>query len=81
MDHVESANAAVKSPGLASAICWECGENRECYEYVVCCTGTLFHICPICEDRVNRRDQSAADQADSDRAACRDSTGSSEATS
>lgn len=40
---------AERQPTIMEAVCWECGERTMCAEYVVCCTGTMFHICPACE--------------------------------
>lgn len=49
MEQWEGASPAVRSAAMCKAVCWECGQDLECFEYIVCCTGTLFHICPACE--------------------------------
>ena len=41
-----------RQPELVEAVCWECGATGKCFEYIVCCTGTTFHVCEACEDRV-----------------------------
>ncbi len=46
-------------PTMVKSVCWECGEDKDCIEYTVCCTGTLFHICPDCEKKVQARDEMA----------------------
>lgn len=57
MDNAEAAAGAQRqSDERTDAVCWECGENTPCYEYVVCCTGTLFHLCPACEERIQNGD-------------------------
>lgn len=33
---------------LIIAICWECGREMPCHEHIICCTGTMFHVCPDC---------------------------------
>lgn len=60
MDTLESAAGATKNGNQVNAVCWECGEMTTCIEYIVCCTGTLFHICPACEAKVNDGDSCAA---------------------
>lgn len=52
MDTFEEATPALKCETMTDAVCWECGNRLVCHEYVVCCTGTLFHICPDCEAKV-----------------------------
>ena len=59
MEQWEQASNAARQEGLKKAVCWECGQDLECIEYVVCCTGTMFHICPACEEKVNARDAAA----------------------
>ena len=61
MDTFEEATPAAKSGMMGEAVCWECGEKRQCYEYVVCCTGTLFHICPECEEKTNEKPSCAVE--------------------
>ncbi|MGL4465664.1 MAG: hypothetical protein ACRDD1_04485 [Planctomycetia bacterium] len=60
MDTFEEASPAQKSAGLHDAVCWECGENKLCYEYVVCCTGTMFHVCPDCEESKMEEEEAEA---------------------
>ena len=52
MDNLEAATPPQKQPELVETQCWECGEEKLCYEYLVCCTGMRFHTCPACEDRI-----------------------------
>lgn len=54
MDTFEGATPAERQGSVAVGVCWECGREVLCQEYVVCCTGTIFHICPDCEARVNQ---------------------------
>lgn len=42
------------SPQLVEETCWECGEQKLCFEYTVCCTGTRFYICPDCADAITQ---------------------------
>lgn len=56
MEAFEHASPAEKSPNMIKAVCWQCGEELMCNEYVVCCTGTLFHICPACEEKANEEE-------------------------
>jgi hypothetical protein len=49
---MERTTPAERQETVVDAVCWECGERKECYEYIVCCTGTLFHLCAACEERV-----------------------------
>ncbi|QDU60802.1 hypothetical protein Pan216_16540 [Planctomycetes bacterium Pan216] len=58
MDTLEGASPAQPSGRTENAVCWECGERLVCNEYVVCCTGTLFHVCPECEAKLNGSDES-----------------------
>jgi hypothetical protein len=48
-DPVDVVPQAVRQPNMGMGICWECGEERLCYEFVVCCAGTIFRLCPECE--------------------------------
>lgn len=59
MDSCSDTAAAEKSPNMTEGVCWECGKHLLCNEYIVCCTGTIFHICPECEAKVNERDSSS----------------------
>ena len=59
MDRVDSAAPPERQPELVEAVCWECGAHRPCFEYVVCCTGTTFHVCQACEEQVRSRDDPA----------------------
>ena len=52
MEQWEQATPAERQGESKTAICWECGENKDCHEYIVCCTGTIFHVCPACEAKV-----------------------------
>lgn len=56
MDSFESAAPAQKQTTMRQAVCWDCGLETECFEYVVCCTGTLFHLCPACEAKGDEED-------------------------
>jgi hypothetical protein len=60
MDSFESASPPTRGPEMVEAVCWECGDRRTCFEYVVCCTGTTFHVCQACEDRVRAEDDAPA---------------------
>lgn len=57
MDQFENSAPAQKSPNMQKAVCWECGRELMCHEYIVCCTGTMFHICPECEEKTNAEDE------------------------
>ena len=59
MEQWEAASSAARQPGETEAICWECGEKTTCFEYIVCCTGTVFHLCPACETRVQAKESAA----------------------
>jgi hypothetical protein len=37
---------------LVEAVCWECGNRKLCREIVVCCTGTVVHICTECDQKL-----------------------------
>jgi len=52
MDNFEAANAPQRQPEMVVSKCWECGEEKECIEYIVCCTGTKFYTCPECEKKI-----------------------------
>ena len=52
MDNFEAANEPQRQPAMVVSKCWECGEEKECIEYIVCCTGTKFYICPECEKNI-----------------------------
>jgi len=52
MDNLEASNPPQKQEEMVQAQCWECGEHKICYEYIVCCTGTRFHTCKDCEERL-----------------------------
>lgn len=56
MDDLQT-NPAEKSTRMQTAVCWQCGEELLCFEYVVCCTGTLFHICPQCEEKMQAENE------------------------
>ncbi|MFO0944443.1 MAG: hypothetical protein U1D30_00625 [Planctomycetota bacterium] len=61
MDTFENASPAEKQPNMRQGTCWECGEELLCNEYVVCCTGTVFHVCPDCENKVQEKDSATRD--------------------
>jgi len=52
MDNFEAANAPQRQPEMVVSKCWECGKEKECIEYIVCCTGTKFYTCPECEKKI-----------------------------
>ena len=52
MDNFEAANEPQRQPEMVVSRCWECGEEKECIEYIVCCTGTKLYICPECEKNI-----------------------------
>ena len=52
MDNFEAANEPQRQPEMVVSKCWECGEEKECIEYIVCCTGTKLYICPECEKNI-----------------------------
>jgi hypothetical protein len=54
--------ASIADAGCATgttvyAVCWECGAERLCVEYVVCCTGTMFHVCPECLAKLENQEK------------------------
>ncbi len=53
MKTIDEANEAERQPGIIRAVCWECGNETDCYEYIVCCSGKLYHICPECESKLD----------------------------
>ncbi len=53
MDNFEQATPAERQEQLVDAVCWECGAKAICAEFIVCCTGTLFHVCAACEAKVD----------------------------
>jgi hypothetical protein len=57
VDEFDGAVKAEPSGTMVTAVCWECGQELLCREYVVCCTGTVFHICPDCEARLDSNDE------------------------
>jgi hypothetical protein len=59
MDRLESVAPSERQAQLVEATCWECGKRFQCFEYVVCCTGTTFHVCEACEERLRGRDDAA----------------------
>lgn len=56
MDNFEAANAPQQQPQRVVSKCWECGEEKECIEYIVCCTGTKFYTCPECQKKIEEED-------------------------
>ena len=62
MDSLENAQPAERQNTTTEATCWECGKKTMCIEYIVCCTGTLFHICPDCEEVVQHGDDNQCEQ-------------------
>jgi hypothetical protein len=57
MDAFEILPAADSHGIVPDAVCWECGERGECYEYVVCGAGTVFHVCVRCEEKLRSADE------------------------
>ena len=55
MATIDDVAGAERQPNTTTAVCWECGEKVECIEYIVCCTGTVFHICPACEQKAHEQ--------------------------
>lgn len=53
MDTFENATPPQEQPELILAQCWECGESKICYEHIVCCTGTRFHTCLECREKIS----------------------------
>jgi hypothetical protein len=56
MAAIDDVAGAERQPTTTQAVCRECGEKLECIEYIVCCTGTVFHICPACERKAQEED-------------------------
>lgn len=52
MDTFENATFAQEQEELVFNICWECGEKKMCLEHIVCCTGTKFHTCLDCKNKI-----------------------------
>lgn len=52
MDTFENSALADEDNVLEEATCWECWQQKECVRYTVCCTGTIFHICKECQEKV-----------------------------
>jgi hypothetical protein len=55
MDTFENATPWQEQPQMVQAQCWECGEMKLCFEHLVCCTGTHFHTCPGCRQKIDRK--------------------------
>lgn len=56
MDNFEQGTLPQKQKDLVEATCWDCGTEKLCFEFIVCCTGTRFHTCPECERRIKESD-------------------------
>lgn len=52
MDTFENATVPQEQAELVRARCWDCGEEKICFEYIVCCTGTRFHTCEVCRKKI-----------------------------
>ncbi|MFM7150398.1 MAG: hypothetical protein ACKO23_11190 [Gemmataceae bacterium] len=52
MDKFENACPPQEQDEMVMAACWECGETKLCFEQIVCCTGTRFHTCPPCRQKI-----------------------------
>lgn len=55
MDTFENATPPQEQPEKVLAVCWECGEQKMCFEHLVCCTGTRFHTCLECRAEIECR--------------------------
>lgn len=55
MDNFENASPPQESEDMVFAKCWECGSEKTCREFVVCCTGTMFHYCDECLRAIRSR--------------------------
>ncbi len=55
MDNFENGTLAQEQPDMVLAQCWECGATKQCYEHLVCCTGTRIHTCPECREEIENR--------------------------
>lgn len=55
---------SVRNGERVEATCWECGEQASCIEYIVCCTGTMFHVCPDCLEKLETDPEHAAECKD-----------------
>ena len=52
MDNFENASPPQIMEEKINAKCWECEQILLCNEFVVCCTGTMFHYCDTCLDKL-----------------------------
>ena len=52
MDTFENATLAEPQAEAVKAQCWECGEVKICIEFITCCTGTRFHTCFECKEKI-----------------------------
>lgn len=52
MDTFENANYAQEQEHPVLSECWECGQEKMCIEYIVCCTGTKFYTCLECKNKL-----------------------------
>lgn len=57
MDNFENACPPQINEDKVIAKCWECEQILECTEYVVCCTGTMFHYCDKCLRKIRNGQQ------------------------
>lgn len=55
MDTFEGSTFAEEQKELVFKECWDCGEEKMCTEYIVCCTGTKFYTCPSCKDKIKNK--------------------------
>lgn len=62
MDTFENATLAEPQKELVLAKCWECGETTLCIEYLVCCTGTRFHACHDCKEKILKQQPNCSSQ-------------------
>jgi len=55
MDTFEGSTPPTEQEEKVVSECWECGEKKSCFEWIVCCTGTHFYICDECRKKIEKK--------------------------
>ena len=54
MDTFENATPPTEQEEKIVSKCWECEEEKLCFEFIVCCTGTHFYVCDECRKEIEK---------------------------
>jgi len=54
MDTYENATPPTEQEEKIVSKCWECEEEKLCFEFIVCCTGTHFYVCDECRKEIEK---------------------------